>query len=247
MPSDLLVGRAVTVRDAAEADLDAITAIWNHEVLWTDATTDTEPRNARAEREWFERHPALYPIVVAATGGAVLAFGSLSPYRPKPAFARTVEDSVYVVRRHRGEGLGSLILSELPERHGLDGVAQSIVRIRAAFPDWHEAVDDLVEEGDRVVSRYTSRGTHRGPFWGIPPTGRTITVAEISIFRIASGRVAEQWCLVDELARMEQLGGVLERPGGATRPSLELLYEVSMDVEAHDVGPTPGGHRRIVV
>ena len=46
---------------------------------------------------------------------------------------------------------------------------------------------------------------------------------------------------------MEQLGGVLERPGGATRPSLELLYEVSMDVEAHDVGPTPGGHRRIVV
>jgi len=137
--------------------------------------------------------------------------------------------------------------SELPERHGLDGVAQSIVRIRAAFPDWHEAVDDLVEEGDRVVSRYTSRGTHRGPFWGIPPTGRTITVAEISIFRIASGRVAEQWCLVDELARMEQLGGVLERPGGATRPSLELLYEVSMDVEAHDVGPTPGGHRRIVV
>src|SRR5438093_3355273 len=68
MPSDLLVGRAVTVRDAAEADLDAITAIWNHEVLWTDATTDTEPRNARTQREWFERHPASYPIVVAARG-----------------------------------------------------------------------------------------------------------------------------------------------------------------------------------
>src|SRR5436309_3037099 len=78
MPSDLLVGRAVTVRDAAEADLDAITAIWNHEVLWTDATTDTEPRNARTQREWFERHPASYPIVVAARGDQVLAFGALS-------------------------------------------------------------------------------------------------------------------------------------------------------------------------
>ena len=110
MPSDLLVGRAVTVRDAAEADLDAITAIWNHEVLWTDATTDTEPRNARTQREWFERHPASYPIVVAARGDQVLAFGALSPYRPKPAFAWTVEDSVYVERSHRGAGLGSLIL-----------------------------------------------------------------------------------------------------------------------------------------
>jgi L-amino acid N-acyltransferase len=84
----------VTVRDATAADLPGITAIWNHEVLWTDATTDTEPRDARAAREWFERRPASYPIVVAVAGDAVLAFGSLSPYRPKPAFARTVEDSV---------------------------------------------------------------------------------------------------------------------------------------------------------
>src|SRR5438034_4765294 len=56
-PRDGLDRRALTVRDAAEADLAQITAIWNHEVLWTDATTDTEPRNARAEREWFERNP----------------------------------------------------------------------------------------------------------------------------------------------------------------------------------------------
>src|SRR5438046_4560408 len=129
MPSDLLVGRALTVRDAAEADLAQITAIWNHEVLWTDATTDTEPRNARAEREWFERHPALYPIVVAATGGAVLAFGSLSPYRPKPAFARTVEDSVSVERRHRREGLGALILSELIRRARAHGHRSVLARI----------------------------------------------------------------------------------------------------------------------
>src|SRR5438093_1486940 len=86
MPSDLLVGRAVTVRDAAEADLDAITAIWNHEVLWTDATTDTEPRNARTQREWFERHAASYPIVVAARGDQVLAVGPRGERRPHAFF-----------------------------------------------------------------------------------------------------------------------------------------------------------------
>jgi ketosteroid isomerase-like protein len=52
--------------------------------------------------------------------------------------------------------------SELPERLGLDGVRQGIRRIRSAFPDWHEEVHELIEEGDRVVSRYTSRGTQRG-------------------------------------------------------------------------------------
>jgi len=137
--------------------------------------------------------------------------------------------------------------SELPERRGLDGVRQGISRIRSAFPDWHEEVEDLVEEGDRVVSRYTSRGTHRGAFWGVSPTGRRITVAEISIFRVAGGKAAEQWCLVDELARMYQLGAVLERPGEATPPALELLYEVAMDADVQDLGPTPAGHRRIVV
>ena len=110
----------VELRAAHEADLDQIAAIWNHEVLGTDATTDTEPRDAAAQREWFARHTDRYPVVVAtlvpdAAGcaGEVVAYGSLSPYRPKPAFARTAEDSVYVAHGHRGIGLGGLILDEL--------------------------------------------------------------------------------------------------------------------------------------
>lgn len=59
--------------------------------------------------------------------------------------------------------------SELAERRGLEGVRKGITRVRTAFPDWHEQIEDLVEEGNRVVSRYTSRGTHRGPFWGVGP------------------------------------------------------------------------------
>ena len=132
MPPDTLVGRAVTVRDVVEADLPQITAIWNHEVLWTDATTDTEPRDPGAQREWFARHPAGYPIVVAVTAAEVLAFGALAPYRPKPAFARTVEDSVYVKRGHRGAGLGDLILAELIRRARAHGHHSMLARITSA-------------------------------------------------------------------------------------------------------------------
>ena len=113
----------VEVRAAHEADLAQIAAIWNHEVLCTDATTDTEPRDAAAQREWFARHTERYPVVVATLApdsagcaGEVVAYGSLSPYRPKPAFARTAEDSVYVASDRRGIGLGGLILAELIRR-----------------------------------------------------------------------------------------------------------------------------------
>ena len=108
----------VALRAARDADLGQIAAIWNHEVLGTDATTDTEPRSSSAQREWLARHTERYPVVVAVApdGETVLAYGSLSPYLTKTAFARTVEDSIYVERSHRGAGLGGLILAELIRR-----------------------------------------------------------------------------------------------------------------------------------
>lgn len=114
--------RRVALRPAREADLAGIASIWNYEVLCTDATTDTEPRDPAAQREWLTRHTERYPVVVAvvsddpARRDEVVAFGSLSPYQSKPAFARTVEDSVYVARSHRGAGLGGLILGDLIRR-----------------------------------------------------------------------------------------------------------------------------------
>jgi phosphinothricin acetyltransferase len=125
----VLAGRAVRVRDARPEDNHQIAAIWNHEVLRTDATTDTEPRDARAQREWLERHGGAYPALVAVAGDEVLAYGSLAPYRPKPAFARTVEDSVYVKRGRRGAGLGALILGALVERAGALGCHSMLARI----------------------------------------------------------------------------------------------------------------------
>lgn len=120
---------ALTVRDAVETDNAQIAAIWNHEVRWTAATTDTEPRDAGAQREWLGRHTGAYPAIVAIAGDEVLAYGSLSPYRRKPAFARTVEDSVYVKRGHRGAGLGALILGGLIERARALGYRSMLARI----------------------------------------------------------------------------------------------------------------------
>jgi predicted ester cyclase len=107
--------------------------------------------------------------------------------------------------------------SEVPERRGIDGIRFGVERIRRAFPDWHEEVFDVFGSGDRVASRYLSTGTHRGAFWGIEATGRRIEIQEISIFRVAGDRVVEQWCMFDELARLQQLGCTVDQLRRALR------------------------------
>src|SRR5919204_3794797 len=94
--------------------------------------------------------------------------------------------------------------SRLPERRGLEDVRAGLMNTRTAFPDWQEHVEEMIAEGDRVVTRYTSTGTHRGDFWGIAPTGRRISISEVSIYRVAGGKVVEQWCWIDELDRLQQ-------------------------------------------
>lgn len=80
--------------------------------------------------------------------------------------------------------------------------------LHRAYPDLRVTIEDLIEEGDRVVSRNTVTGTHRGEFMGQPPTGRSITYNEIFIFRFAGGRIAETWGVVDVLAQMRQIGAI---------------------------------------
>ena len=79
------------IRLAGEADNAQIAAIWNLEAIGTTATTDTEPRDARAQAAWLGAHNAAYPALVAVVDDEeVVAFGGLAPYRPKPSYARTV-------------------------------------------------------------------------------------------------------------------------------------------------------------
>ena len=89
-----------------------------------------------------------------------------------------------------------------------EGVRELVNTMQTAFPDAQVAVEDQISEGDRVVTRWTLAGTHRGELMGIAPTGKKIEVAVITINRIAGGRAAEVWELVDQLGMMQQLGVV---------------------------------------
>lgn len=95
------------------------------------------------------------------------------------------------------------------------GQKQGITMFRTAFPDLKTTVDDLVAEGDKVVLRVTSRGTHKGEFQGMAPTGKQVTIQGIFIGRIGGGKLVESWEQFDALGLMQQLGA-MPAPGGPT-------------------------------
>lgn len=89
---------------------------------------------------------------------------------------------------------------------GVQALKQVWVTLLRAFPDLHVAIEDAIEEGDKVVYRNTVTGTHQGEYRGLPPTGRSVTYKEIFIFRFVDGRIAEIWGVVDVFAQLKQLG-----------------------------------------
>jgi steroid delta-isomerase-like uncharacterized protein len=80
--------------------------------------------------------------------------------------------------------------------------------IRGAFPDWHSTLEGMVTEGDQVVERWTGRGTQRGEFLGIAPTGKQVAVPGFVYYRITSGKIAEFRGLFDGLSMLHQLGAM---------------------------------------
>jgi predicted ester cyclase len=94
------------------------------------------------------------------------------------------------------------------EIRGREGAKQYVTMLRAAFPDLHFTIEDQIAEGDVVVTRWTARGTHKGQFQSIPPTGREIRLVGADIDRITDGQVVECWAHVDELGLMQQLGAI---------------------------------------
>jgi steroid delta-isomerase-like uncharacterized protein len=85
-------------------------------------------------------------------------------------------------------------------------------KLFAAFPDLQFMPDDLLAHGEQVVARFTARGTQTGVFQGIPATGRPAAVSGIAIYRLAGGKVVEQWLEYDQLGLLQQLG-VIPTPG----------------------------------
>lgn len=104
-------------------------------------------------------------------------------------------------------------LDPLPgQQQGRQGLKDVIAMMRAAFPDIHWVSDEIVAAGDKVVTRFTWTGTHRGTFLGIPPTGRPVTVKGVVIDRLSGGKMADSRILMDTLGMMQQLG-VIPGPG----------------------------------
>jgi L-amino acid N-acyltransferase YncA len=127
----MIVSRpGVAVRLARPDDAEAIRTIYNLEVTESTVTFDLVPRTLADQLVWIDEHNGVHPAVVAERGGEVVGFGSLGPYRSRPAYATTVEDSVYVRRDTRGAGCGRAILSELMRLgtvHGFHAVMARIV------------------------------------------------------------------------------------------------------------------------
>jgi steroid delta-isomerase-like uncharacterized protein len=98
---------------------------------------------------------------------------------------------------------------------GREGVKELVRFYRGAFPDTQLIIDDQIAEGDKVVTRYTARGTHQGDFAGIPPTGRQVTGTGITIDRIEGGKIVESWNAFDQFALLQQLGAIPEMAGQA--------------------------------
>jgi steroid delta-isomerase-like uncharacterized protein len=98
-------------------------------------------------------------------------------------------------------------LDPLPgQRQGRDGLKEVIGMMRAAFPDIHWVADETVAGGDKVVTRFTWTGTHRGTFLGVPATGRSVSVKGVVIDRLVGGKMTDSRILMDNLTMMQQLG-----------------------------------------
>jgi phosphinothricin acetyltransferase len=144
-------------------DADALRAIYNVEVLESTVTFDLVPRSLAEQVAWIDEHAGGHPAIVAVDGdgdGDVGGFASLSPYRPRPAYATTVEDSVYVRRDLRGQGVGRLLLDDLlalASDHGFHSVVGRIVGGHDASIALHTACGFEQVGREREVGRKFNR------------------------------------------------------------------------------------------
>jgi steroid delta-isomerase-like uncharacterized protein len=89
---------------------------------------------------------------------------------------------------------------------GFEGRKMFYSAMLAAFPDMQVRVEDVFTEEDKLVTRWSARGTHKGDMMGIPPTGKQISISGIAIDRFENGQSVEHWEVFDQVGLMQQLG-----------------------------------------
>ncbi|HEU5083773.1 MAG TPA: GNAT family N-acetyltransferase [Acidimicrobiales bacterium] len=144
------------LRPATAADAAATAAIYNHEVTTSTVTFDLVTRSVEEQAEWLSARSGVLEVVVAEIGGAVAGFASLSPYRDRPAYRTTVEDSIYVHPDHRGQGVGRALLGEIVEvarRRGFHSVIGRIVGGHTASIQLHASLGFEQVGVEREVGR----------------------------------------------------------------------------------------------
>lgn len=119
-----------------------------------------------------------------------------------------------VVNRGETDLLPTLVAADhvghdpLGDHYGPDGVRIGVAELRAAFPDLRVSVEEVVAAEDRVVHRFILAGTQSGPYLGLPPTGRPVRATGIALDRVAGGKLAERWAVLDAIGLLRQLGAV---------------------------------------
>jgi steroid delta-isomerase-like uncharacterized protein len=89
---------------------------------------------------------------------------------------------------------------------GPEGVKGVVSMFRSAMPDLKVIIEDMIAEGDKVVTYYTLEGTHEGELFGVPPTGQRLSITSITVERVSGGKIRDHWRVTDELGMMQQLG-----------------------------------------
>ena len=148
------------VRLATLDDAEPIRQIYNLEVTTSTATFDLVPRSLEDQRAWLAERSGARAVLVAEADGEVCGFGSLSPWRDRPAYATTVEDSVYVHRDQQGQGVGRRLLTELVSTataHGFHACMARIVGGHEASIALHQRCGFEVVGTEREVGRKFGR------------------------------------------------------------------------------------------
>ena len=125
----------ISYRSVERADAEAIMEIYNREVLGSRITLDLVPRSHSEQVAWIDEHSGAYAAIVAVKEGVVIGFASISPYRIRPGYSTTVEDSIYIDPDHRGMGVGKALLSRIVDTAAKHGFHACMARVAAG----HEA------------------------------------------------------------------------------------------------------------
>ncbi len=148
------------LRHATVADADVLRSIYNHEVENTTVTFDLVPRTLAEQQQWIRDREGALGVIVAEISGQVAGFASLSPYRDRPAYNTTVEDSIYVASTARGSGVGKALLGELivmAEARGFHTILAHIAGGHEASIALHSACGFELTGVQREVGRKLGR------------------------------------------------------------------------------------------